>query len=79
MPYPSRMHGAARRADVRGEGDFEEEEYSEATRVLAEVSGQLAAGCSTGLRFPWAVRVRMCEILVTSGSGTSRSSRLSPI
>ncbi|EFJ47368.1 hypothetical protein VOLCADRAFT_92175 [Volvox carteri f. nagariensis] len=62
----ARMHGAARRADVRGEGDFEEEEYGEATRVLADVAGQLAAGCSTGLRFPWAVRVRLCEILVAA-------------
>ncbi|GLC35244.1 hypothetical protein PLESTB_000585900 [Pleodorina starrii] len=62
----ARMHGAARRADVRGEGDFEEEEYGEATRVLAEVAGQLAGGCSTGMRFPWAVRVRLCEILITA-------------
>ncbi|GFR45154.1 hypothetical protein Agub_g6537 [Astrephomene gubernaculifera] len=62
----ARMHGAARRADVRGEGDFEEEEYGEATRVLAEVAGRLAEGCATGMRFPWAVRVRLCEILITA-------------
>lgn len=60
----ARLHGAARRADVRSESEYDEEEYGEAVRSLAAVAGQVAAGCSTGLRFPWAVRVRLCEILI---------------
>ncbi len=59
-----RLHGAARRADVRSESEYDEEEYGEAVRSLAAVAGQVAAGCATGLRFPWAVRVRLCEILI---------------
>ncbi|GLI66323.1 hypothetical protein VaNZ11_010102 [Volvox africanus] len=62
----ARMHGAARRADVRGEADYDDDEYGEATRVFADVAGQLLAGCNTVLKFPWAVRVRLCEILVTA-------------
>ncbi|KAG2498655.1 hypothetical protein HYH03_003401 [Edaphochlamys debaryana] len=62
----ARLHGAARRADVRGEDDFEEEEYGEATRAFAAVAQQVAAACATGLRFPWAVRVRLCEVLYTA-------------
>ncbi|KAG2429494.1 hypothetical protein HXX76_010730 [Chlamydomonas incerta] len=62
----ARLHGAARRADVRGESDYEEEEYGEAVGGLAGAVAALAAGCGSGLRFPWAVRVRLAEILITA-------------
>ena len=54
---------------MRGESDYEAEEYGEAVQALAGAVQALAGGCGSGLRFPWAVRVRLAEILITGGCG----------
>ncbi|MEW5311979.1 MAG: hypothetical protein WDW38_003645 [Sanguina aurantia] len=62
----ARLRACVRRMDARTPDDFDEAEYSEAVAALKEAASRLAAGCSSGWKYPWALRVRLGEILTSA-------------
>ncbi|KIZ05819.1 hypothetical protein MNEG_2138 [Monoraphidium neglectum] len=60
----ARLKGSLRRCDVRSADDFDEAEYREATRSLNRTTLDLVKCLGTGWRFPWGLRVRLCEVLL---------------
>ncbi|MEW5298067.1 MAG: hypothetical protein WDW36_001229 [Sanguina aurantia] len=62
----ARLRACVRRMDARTPDDFDEAEYSEAVAALKEAASRLAAGCSSGWKYPWALRVRLGEVLTSA-------------
>lgn len=60
----ARLAGALRRMDVRDADEYDEREYSEAAGAAVDAARQLAAHCTAGWAFPWALRARLAELLL---------------
>ena len=60
----ARLKGGLRRCDVRSADDFDEDEYREAVAGLGATAMAIVRRLKTGWRFPWGLRVRLCEVLL---------------
>ncbi|KAK9849667.1 hypothetical protein WJX84_003269 [Apatococcus fuscideae] len=58
------LQGALRRLDVRNPDEFVEAEYAVAAKDFVAAASDIASHCSSGWRFPWAVRVRVADLLL---------------
>lgn len=59
-----RLKSALRRCDVRDPDDFDEAEYREASKSVGEQTYAMVQCTSQGWKFPWGLRVRICEMLL---------------
>eukprot|EP00878_Enallax_costatus_P006953 GHUV01007287.1.p1 GENE.GHUV01007287.1~~GHUV01007287.1.p1 ORF type:complete len:760 (+),score=222.01 GHUV01007287.1:879-3158(+) len=60
----ARLKAALRRCDVRDADDFDEFEYQDASKAVGQHTYALVKCTSAGWRFPWGLRVRLCEMLL---------------
>ena len=58
------LRASLRRMDVREADDYEEREYAEATKGVAEAAGRLAANLQSGLDLPLGLAVQIAELLM---------------
>lgn len=58
------LRGSLRRMDVREADDYEEREYAEATKGVAEAAGRLAQNLQSGLNLPLGLAVQVAELLM---------------
>ena len=59
-----RLKAALRRCDVRDPDEFDEQEYREASRAVGETTYAIVSCCAAGWKFPWGLRVRLCEVML---------------
>jgi hypothetical protein len=68
-----RLKSSLRRLALSGPDDFDEREYQEAGQALTAAAGQLAGSCRMGWQLPWALRVGVCDALLSGSNVVSAS------
>ncbi|KAL3161403.1 hypothetical protein ABBQ32_010293 [Trebouxia sp. C0010 RCD-2024] len=60
----ARLRGGLRRLNVRDPDEYDEQEYTEAATAVFQSAQVIATQSRTGWAYPWAVRIRLCDLML---------------
>ncbi|KAL0025837.1 hypothetical protein WJX79_004875 [Trebouxia sp. C0005] len=60
----ARLRGGLRRLNVRDPDEYDEQEYTEAASAVFNSAQVIASQSRTGWAYPWAVRIRLCDLML---------------
>lgn len=60
----ARLRGGLRRLNVRDPDEYDEQEYTEAATAVFNSAQVIATQSRTGWAYPWAVRIRLCDLML---------------